>query len=187
MFIVIGLPGAGKSTILSKLKERHPEVEVYNYGTLMMEFAKERFSIDDRDKIRKDLTTQQQKELQRLVENRIRELSKEEGVKVLDTHAAIKTPEGFLQGLPWEFLKTLKVDGIIYITAPYQDIIERRRLDTTRERDEDDEETLRYQDMISLSMCSAYSVLTGAKLKVVINNTGRLEEAVREVEKALLL
>ena len=187
MYIVIGLPGAGKSTLLGKLKEKHPHVNVVNYGTLMLDFAREKFGISDRDEIRKKLTTVQQRELQELTERKLEEISMSEGVWILDTHAAIKTPEGFLQGLPWNFLQRIKVDGIIYITAPYKDILERRKSDASRKRDEDTEETLRYQDLTSLSMCSTYSVLTGAKLKVIINSNGRLEKALEELEKALLL
>ncbi len=49
MMIVMGLPGAGKSTVLSVAREAG--WTVLNYGDLMMEVAKEK-GIADRDSLR---------------------------------------------------------------------------------------------------------------------------------------
>ncbi|MEJ2068439.1 MAG: AAA family ATPase, partial [Deltaproteobacteria bacterium] len=68
----MGLPGAGKSTVL---KGVGGEVKQVNYGTLMIEIAKEKFGVGERDGMR-NLPVGQQKEVQAEVAER---LSKEEG------------------------------------------------------------------------------------------------------------
>ncbi len=181
MYIVVGLPGAGKSTVLSKFKEKNSEWRIIVYGTLMFEIAKE-FGINDRDEMRKSSL-----ELQRKIQKRVgEELSKIKEEKViLDTHAAIKTNTGYLPGLPFDVVKNLRVEGVILITAKAEEILERRERDKSRKRDKESKESIEQHDLINKAMCSSYAVLSGAPFSIVENREGKLEETVSELERIL--
>ncbi len=177
MYIIMGLPGAGKTTILNEVSKRLNDFKIVNYGTLMMEIAEKEFNIKNRDELRKaDIT------IQKSIQKRVgEELSSMKGKVILDTHCAIKTPKGYLPGLPFEILKGLNVDGLILVTADINEIIERRKNDPTRQRDKDDYNSLKEHDDMNRFMLAAYSVITGAPCYIVNNKQGKLEEAVKEV------
>ncbi len=176
MIIVLGLPGSGKSTIMSSLK--NSTYKRINYGDLMFEIGKSKFGVASRDLLR-TLPAEKQKEIQAQVAI---SLSKETGHVLLDTHCSISTPQGYLPGLPYPLLSKLKVDCLVLIRAPVEQIIARRQKDPTRKRDADEKEKLDEQDRINLGFLSAYSALTGAPAKVINNLEGKVEAAAKELE-----
>ncbi|MEM3422434.1 MAG: adenylate kinase [Candidatus Bilamarchaeaceae archaeon] len=169
MIIVMGLPGAGKTTVLQGL---HGDYKILNYGDLMLEIEKEKFGVKDRDEMRK-LPIEKQKEAQMLVAEK---LSKMNEKIILDTHCSINTPSGYYPGLPFDFLKKLKVEKLIYITAPADQIYVRRNSDPTRKRDAQTLEEILEHDNINKSYLAAYSAFTGAPAAILINAQGKLEE-----------
>ncbi len=173
MIIVMGLPGAGKTTVLKGVKS---DYRILNYGDLMFEIEKEKYGIKDRDEMRK-LPVEKQKEVQKLVAEK---LSKEEGKVILDTHCSVNTPGGYYPGLPFEFLKVLKVDALVLITADPKEIEQRRTRDPSRKRDIDD---VALHDLMNKAFLAAYSAFTGAPAVVIMNRQGKLEDAVAELQK----
>jgi len=173
MIIVMGLPGAGKSTVLKGLKTNY---KILNYGDLMFEIEKERYGIKDRDEMRK-LPIEKQREVQKLVAER---LAKEKEKIILDTHCSINTPSGYYPGLPFEFLKGLKVDALVLITANPKEIEARRATDPTRKRDVDD---ISLHDAMNKAYLAAYSAFTGAPAVIIMNRQGKLEEAVAQLQR----
>ncbi len=171
MIIVMGLPGAGKSTVLAAANGSG--YEMLNWGTEMFEIAKVKFGISDRDMLRK-LSPEQQKEVQALVGKK---LSHEHGRVILDTHCSINTPKGYLPGLPYELLRNLKVDRLVLVSAPIGDIMARRGRDATRLRDAQTPQSLQEHDDMNKAFLAAYSVLTGAPATIILNTDGGLEEA----------
>jgi len=178
MIIVMGLPGAGKSTVLNALKEKRKDYVIQNYGDLMFEIEKEKFGIQNRDDMRK-LPIDKQKEVQKLVGVR---LSKEKGKFILDTHCSVRTPKGYYPGLPFSLLKELKVDALVMITADVDEIKKRRANDPTRVRDADD---VGEHDSINRSYTAAYSAFTGAPAVIIYNRNGKVEEAVKQLESIM--
>lgn len=177
--IVMGLPGAGKSTVLAIAKEAG--WAVLNYGDMMMEIAKGR-GIADRDSLRKQ-PAEFQKDVQRQVGER---LAKEKRRNViLDTHCSISTPGGYLPGLPFAFLQKWQVERLVLITAPIKDILARRKSDTTRVRDADTASALEEHEQMNRAYLAACSVLTGAPAIILVNANGKLAE-VQERFRALL-
>jgi adenylate kinase len=176
MIVVMGLPGAGKSTVLNGLKT---DYRILNYGDLMLEIEKEHFGVKDRDDMRK-LPIEKQKKAQRMVYER---LSKEHGKVILDTHCSVNTPNGFFPGLPFDYLKMLKVDALVLITADPKEIAERRATDPTRKRDGDD---IFLHDGLNRSYLAAYSAFTGAPAIIIFNKQGKLEEAVAKLQSMLV-
>lgn len=208
MIIVMGLPGAGKSSVLAGAvtpqsdragprgsgAERsqgnfgtRSEVSegtgyaFLNYGTLMFEIAKEEFGLAHRDEIRK-LPVAKQKKVQEAVANR---LSKEKGKVILDTHCSIRTPRGYLPGLPFSLLEKLHVDSLVLITATPEEIMGRRNSDGTRVRDPEPIESVREHDMMNKALLAAYAAHRGCPARIIYNHDGKLEDAVRQLRELL--
>lgn len=179
MIIVMGVPGAGKTTVLEAAANNG--WEIINYGTLMFELGKE-FGISNRDEIRK-LDEKKQKELQKKVGLIL--ASKNEKKLILDTHCSIRTPKGYLPGLPFEILKNLKVEGLILITAPVGDILRRRQTDQSRIRDLQTKEDLLEHEQINLAYLAAYSVLTSSPASIIINSDNNLQNSQKRLLELL--
>ena len=171
MIIVMGLPGAGKSTVLSAASKS--DYKILNYGDLMFEIAKVKFGISARDEMRK-LSPERQKEVQAAVGD---QLAKMEGKILLDTHCSVSTPSGYLPGLPLSLLSKLRVEKLVLITAPVEEVLARRDADRTRSRDPEAPESLSEHDAMNRALLAAYSCVTGAPAAIVSNRQGRLAEA----------
>jgi adenylate kinase len=182
MIIVMGMPGAGKTTILKSLKT---DYKLVNYGDLMLEIEKKEFGIKDRDEMRK-LPIEKQKVAQKLAAEA---LSKMPSKTLLDTHCSISTPSGYFPGLPFELLKMLKVDSLVLVTANVEEIAERRRTDKTRVRDTHPPDYIEFHvglhDFMNKSYLAAYSAFTGAPAVIIHNKQGRLEESVAQLQALL--
>ena len=178
----MGLPGAGKTTVLNGAQKKHSEYKILNYGTLMFEIAREKFKLTNRDEIRK-MTAEQQKKVQAEVGKR---LSKEKGKVILDTHCSVLNPDkGFyLPGLRHSILKGVKVDMIVLITGEINELAERRKNDKTRVRAVDSKE-IEEHDQYNRMLLAAYSAMFEAPAKVIINRNGKVEEAVEELSALL--
>lgn len=178
MIIVMGLPGAGKSTVLTELKQKRSEYAISNYGDLMFEIEKKEGWINHRDEMRK-LPIEKQKQAQELV---AKKLAKEKGKFILDTHCAVNTPGGYYPGLPFSLLKNLSVELLIYITASTDEIKKRRQNDPTRVRDTDD---IAEHDSMNRSYLAAYSAFTGAPARIIYNKEGELKRTIDHINELL--
>ncbi len=180
--IVIGLSGVGKSTVLEEamlLSEK--EYEVINYGDKMLEIAKEEELVNNRDEM-KNIEVEKYKEIQKKAAEQIVEESKDKEI-IVDTHAAIKSPYGYIPGLPKWTLENLDPSKIIIIDASASAIVKRAESDSKgRERDtkqavEDVEE---YRE-VAREMAATGSVLTGAYLQVIENKDGKVKETAQNL------
>jgi adenylate kinase len=187
--IVTGIPGSGKSTVcclVEKLvKEAGIKACVINYGTVMMGILGNHGRSLERDAMRKDdLNTQ--RELQNEVAKVVSERMKHQpGIKIIDTHMSIKTPEGYLPGLPFHVLQVLKPEMLVLVEAKPRDIYSRRMKDASRNRDEATEKAVEEELFFSRLMVGACAVLAGAPIRMVVNGEGKQEEAATEIVKAL--
>jgi adenylate kinase len=178
MIIVMGLPGAGKTTVLQGLKT---DYKILNYGDLMLEIEKEKFGVKDRDEMRK-LPIAKQHEAQKLVAAKLASMKDK---IILDTHCSVNTPSGYYPGLPFDFLAKLKVEKLIYVTAPADQIYVRRNADPTRKRDEQTLDDIIEHDTLNKSYLAAYAAFTGAPAVILINGQGKLEAAVKKMQSLL--
>jgi adenylate kinase len=183
--VVVGIPGVGKTTLINKIveliKDNNKSVSVTNFGTIMFEVAKEN-GLHNRDELRK-LPLSEQKSLQK---NAAEKLSKiNDDVVIIDTHAFIRTPEGFNPGLPYHVLQIIEPSNFISVTAKTEEIYNRRMKDETRSRDKVSIATIKKELDIQSAMMSACSVLSGSPLKHVMNSEGKLDEAADQIIKAI--
>lgn len=183
LVVVTGMPGAGSSTVIKeglKLKEEGVNVDFtpINYGDVMFETAREEGFVEKRDELRK-LPGEKQRKIQMLACNKIAEWKKSMNL-IIDTHCTIKTPSGYLPGLPEYVLREIKPDQFVLIEANPAEIFERRQGDKTRERDVEDEKGIEEHQFMNRAMSMAYASLTGASVKIIENHDGALGKAAKE-------
>ncbi|HEX7468650.1 MAG TPA: adenylate kinase [Methanobacterium sp.] len=180
--VIAGIPGSGSTTVLKKALEELDYLHV-NYGDVMLEIAKSGGLVDNRDSLRK-LSPDIQKEVQENAAQSIREKSEQSNI-IVDTHCTIKTPLGFLPGLPKWVLDQLKPDMFLLLEADGDEILKRRISDTTRTRDSERLKDILLHQEMNRAASMAYAVLTGATVKIIENHDNRLDEAVEEMVKTL--
>ncbi len=187
--IVTGIPGTGKTTVCNLVEKLARDLgvktSVINYGTVMLEILRKQRITLERDSMRKDnVATQRrlQREVAETVAEKIKHLS---GLKIIDTHMAIKTPEGYLPGLPSRNLELLKPELLVLVEAQPKEISSRRTKDANRKRDIAIEDTVKEELLFSRLMAGACAVYTSAPVKIVINSEGKQEEAAKDILRAL--
>src|SRR5579885_311925 len=121
--IITGVPGVGKSTVIDAAQTAKG-YRVVVYGTEMFNVAKARGLVKDRDEMRK-LDPAIQREIQESAAHAIAQL----GNVIVDTHCTIKTPRGFLPGIPEWVARSLKPKQIVLVEASPQEIVGRRNND----------------------------------------------------------
>jgi adenylate kinase len=177
--VVTGVPGVGKSTVMEGTA-RAAGLRVVVYGSEMFRIAQRDGLVTDRDEMRR-LEPEVQKQIQISASAAIAAM----GDVIVDTHASIQTPRGYLPGLPAWVLETLDPSAIILVEAPAKDIAARRSKDATRKRDTDSQEAIALHQEINRGFAAAYATLTGATITIVQNEQGKVEEAVRAVLAAI--
>ncbi|WP_456484105.1 adenylate kinase [Methanopyrus kandleri] len=180
VIVATGVPGVGATTVTTEAVKELEGYEHVNYGDVMLEIAKEEGLVEHRDEIRK-LPAEKQREIQRLAARRIAEMAEEKEGIIVDTHCTIKTPAGYLPGLPIWVLEELQPDVIVLIEADPDEIMMRRVKDSEeRQRDYDRAHEIEEHQKMNRMAAMAYAALTGATVKIIENHDDSLEEAVRE-------
>lgn len=183
--ILVGLSGVGKGTVLEEaMMLSDEEYKVINYGDRMFETAKEQGLADHRDEM-KEINTETYKKIQADAAESIFEDAEEQDV-IVETHAAIRSPFGYIPGLPKWVAENLEPEKIIMLDAS-SEAIYRRSQEADRDRDTEKagiEGITEYRETAK-QMASAVSVLTGAYFKIIQNKDGQAEQAAEELVETL--
>ena len=173
--IVTGIPGVGKTTVMeAAAKARNLRIAVF--GSVMFEVAQAEGLVTTRDDMRK-LPADVQKSIQREAAVRIASMGK----VIVDTHCTVKTPQGYLPGLPAWVLEALKPAVIVLVEAGNEEIAKRRANDASRKRDEDSVAAIAEHQEYNRRFAAAYATLTGATVCTVRNADGKVEQAMNEI------
>ena len=172
--VVTGVPGVGKSTVMGAAEEYG--YKIVNFGTTMFEEAK-KDGVSNRDDMRK-LAVEDQQRLQKQAGEKISEM----GNVVVDTHASILTPSGYLPGLPEWTIRALNPNIIVLVEATAQEIAGRRTKDPSSARDADDNDM--HQKVYRDYAATAASIV-GATVSIVENHDDEVEIAVEQFRKVL--
>jgi len=185
--ILTGIPGSGKTTVLDSaipaLLKEGVKYKSVNYGTVMLEIAKQMGLVKTRDEMRK-LDPAKQKDIQKSAGKKISSMATTSSV-IVDTHCTINTPRGYLPGLPEWVLKEIMPDTIVLVEAGAENISVRRNKDTTRSRDAESVNEIQYHQDINRAASIACCIMTGATTKIIKNEQNKLEYATKEMIKVL--
>ncbi len=179
VIVVTGIPGVGKTTVMKKAAEGL-DIAFVTFGTVMVKIAKELGYVKNRDDMRK-LTLKEQRELQVLSAKKVQSMKN----VILDTHCTIKTPQGYMPGLPEWVITKLKPQSIVLVEADPKEIFNRRKKDTTRNRDPDTVEEIKEHQMMNRCAAMSYSAISGATVKIVFNHDNKLDNAVKQAKPVL--
>ncbi len=180
VIVVTGIPGVGKTTVMKKAAEGM-DIQFVTFGTVMVDIAKEEGLVEDRDDMRK-LSLEQQRDLQIKSAEKVASM----GNVILDTHCTVKTPRGYMPGLPEWVVKKVNPTAIVLVEADAEEIYNRRAGDATRNRDPDTKEQIDEHQMMNRATAMAYAALTGATVKIVFNHDNAIEEAVKQAKPVLM-
>lgn len=182
--ILVGLSGVGKGTVLEQaMNLSDQEYEVINYGDKMVEIAREENLVESRDELKK-LSPEENKRVQKLAGEQIVEEADENDV-IVETHAAIQTPYGYIPGLPEWSVKALDPAKIIILDADAEEIYERTMEDESRDREHEEVSQIQEYQNVAREMAATGAVMTGAYLTIIQNHDGKVEKAAEELVEVL--
>jgi adenylate kinase len=183
--IITGVPGVGKTTVvneaLKKLEAEGVRYQSINFGTFMFEVAKTDNIVKDRDQMR-TLDRTVQKRLQQRAGQAIAKLS---GNVLIDTHASVKTPKGYLAGLPEWVLREIMPDIIVLVETDDDQILMRRLSDETRTRDKEGSKSITEHQQFNRAIAAAYAMMTGCTIKIITNADFLLDRASSDLVEVL--
>lgn len=194
--VLTGVPGCGKGKVIEFVKKKM-DVSVLNFGDFMFRIATETGIVKDRDDMRKNISIETSRAMQRKTAGAISsEVAKLGENVIIDTHCTVSSPAGYFAGLPFEVLQKLKPHAIIVREVNPAAIVERRNRDKASgvraRRDDEEVSAIQLQQELNRAYAVAYSAISGATLKVVIDrdleeypyqNAELAAEAVLEVFK----
>ena len=179
-YVVFGVPGVGKTSVIKKVIER-TTIKHIHWGDLSFEIAKEKGMAGDRDELR-TLSIEEQNEVKIAVEEKIAEITANEKDSLIETHAAVKTPQGYMPGFSINTINKIKPDVFIVVEAEPEFVFQRRLLDDSRWRKDDTtlaavEESLR----VTRNMAMTNAVLAVGTVVFIENKEGDLDYAVDRI------
>lgn len=179
--IIVGIPGVGKSTVITNtfdlLRRKGLDIKIAEFGKIMFEQAS-KFSINNRDELRK-LSIEKQQFLQEMTANSI--FSYNHDIVIIDTHLFISTENGYYPGIPIKLLKILNPTHLILISAEAKEILERRKTDTTRQRDMISEEKILNELKLAEIMIASSSIFVGCPFAIIENNDNKIIQVAEEI------
>ncbi len=178
----MGIPGVGKTTLVTRLGEMLKGSKVVTFGTLMLDQGVRLKWIKHRDQLR-ELPVEKQRRLQTVTATAISRM-KEETVLV-DTHLFIKTNEGYWPGLPFPVVRAMKPTHLVLVEATPEEIMERRATDRGRYRDEASRDALLKEMSLAREFLVVSSTLTGAPMTIVSNGGGRVGQVAGGLAKMI--
>jgi adenylate kinase len=183
--VITGVPGVGKTTVvngaLEQLKGEGIEYRSLNFGTFMFDVATADGTVKDRDEMRK-LDRDQQKRLQKVAAQKMAQVP---GNVIIDTHCTVKTPQGFLPGLPEWVLRELQPDMVVLVETDEDQILARRLNDPTRTRDMEGSREIALHQEFNRAMAAAYAMVCGCTVAIVKNQDHLLDQAVTRMAAVL--
>jgi adenylate kinase len=184
--VIVGIPGVGKTTVISKvvksLEQRGFNTTTVIFGTVMFEEAK-KMGLNNRDEIRK-LSISNQRLLQQYTAKRIAQMH--ENIVIIDTHLFIKTSEWYYPGIPMQVIDIIKPTHLLLVMADPEEVIKRRKNDSSRHRDIISTQEIQHELDISKMMIVSCANLTGSPFAIIMNNSNEADNASSDIIRILV-
>ncbi len=180
--LVIGTPGAGKTTIMNGVTESKSikSYKVVNMGTEMLKRINKHM---ERDSIRSKLSSA---EIMKIRAGVLESINRMKGNIAIDTHASVKTANKIIPGFSFaELAKLDKVVSILYIDAPAREIYARRLNDNSRKRERESLSEIRLHQEINFSFAIAYSAALNVPMYILENRQDMVSKAIKEASDIL--
>lgn len=186
LYIVFGVPGVGKTSVIRGLIEK-TGIKHIHWGNLANEIATREGLIENIDELR-ELSLEKQNRVKKLVVGQIiQEAKTSQGDLLIETHAAIKTPQGFMPGMDMRTIQELDPDVFIVIQAKPEIVFQRRLLDESRQRKDDlTIEEVNESLSVTRQMAQTYAVLASGTVFFVENKEDQLEYAIEKLEELIV-
>jgi adenylate kinase len=180
LILATGTAGAGKTTILTRLSELNGnKIKVINMGTEMLQIAKEKYNINDRDQLRrmddKTVISVRNAIMQKVIE------SKEDAI--IDTHASVKQGRRYRPGFSIDELEKIRISAIIYIDTTSEEVLERSVSDITRKRAYETIAEIDEWRSVNISIISTFAVYLNIPIYIIYNQEGKQNEAAEELDR----
>ena len=183
LVLVTGMPGVGKTAVLNEFekiaKKCKVNASIINYGSIMNSILEDKGKDLNRDEIRKQ-KMDSQKKIQLKAADIIAKKGRK-GIIIIDTHMAINTKAGFLPGLPYDVLKKLNPCLLVLIETAPKDILKRKGLDNSRDRDIQSIQEIELGLEWSHYLASACSTLVGIPVRILKNEDGKQKEVANDL------
>jgi adenylate kinase len=184
--VIVGIPGVGKTTVISKvvksLEQRGFNTTTVIFGTVMFEEAK-KMGLKNRDEIR-NLSISKQRLLQQHAAKRIAQMH--ENIIIIDTHLFIKTSEWYYPGIPMQVIDIIKPTHLLLVMADSEEVIKRRKNDSSRHRDILSIKEIQHELDISKMMIVSCANLTGSPFAIIMNNSNEADNASSDIIRILV-
>ncbi|HEY9385424.1 MAG TPA: adenylate kinase [Nitrososphaeraceae archaeon] len=184
--VILGIPGVGKTTVISKvvksLEQRGFNTATVIFGTVMFEEAK-KMGLKNRDEIRK-LSISKQRLLQQHAAKRIAKMH--ENIVIIDTHLFIKTSEWYYPGIPMQVIDIIKPTHLLLVMADPEEVIKRRKNDSSRHRDILSTKEIQHELDISKMMIVSCANLTGSPFAIIMNNSNEADNTSSDIIRILV-
>lgn len=177
--IITGVPGVGKSTVIDAA-QKAKGYKVVVFGTEMFHVAEAKGLVKTRDEMRR-LDTAIQREIQETAAHSIAAM----GDVIVDTHCTIKTPKGYLPGIPAWVAQALRPKQFILVEAAPEEIVRRRTNDASRTRDADTVVEVDLHQRVNRMAAMTVATLTGATVAIVTNADGKVDQTRDQVIRIL--
>jgi adenylate kinase len=104
---------------------------------------------------------------------------------LVDTHASVKTPKGYLAGLPEWVLREIMPDLIVLVETDDDQVLIRRLSDETRSRDKEGSKAIAEHQQFNRAIAASYAMLTGCTIKMITNADFLLDRAADDMAAVL--
>ncbi len=173
LVFALGIKAVGKSRVMQELNKHVSGIKEISYGDVMLEIAKEKEGIHDREQIAA-LPPVKQKKIREDAAKRIRKMADELPFVFLNTHGFIYTlpHHAYLPGSPDSVSDVLKPDFVLLVEADAKEIIARRERDAKAGRTREIGTAKELQQAMDLERACAVhlSIRYGCNLKLFDNS-----------------
>ena len=180
LYVVCGQSGVGKSTVITRATEGMEDLVTVNFGQMILELAQERDLVKEGDEITL-LRPRCLSELQIQATEKIKNLS---GRVILDMHLTVRTPSGFIAGMPKRVMNMLEPGRIILFEADAYEILKRRMVG--KEMKNVDESLKDIQEHSDFDRAAAISIAIDIGTPVMILRNDDVEKTADQLREILL-